>query len=68
MSYTERDACCATSPGKDDVMSYCRRRDKVNETFFYGFKECNLKTIKEKIVPAMLSGDTWEITDREVCL
>jgi hypothetical protein len=68
MSYTQQEACCATSPAKDDVMSYCRRRAKVDETFFYGFEECNQKIIKEKIVPAMLSGGAWAIENREACL
>lgn len=68
MTFKETKECCATSPGKDDVMSYCRSRGKVDAEFFYGFKECNLRTIKNKIVPAMLSGGAWNIADREKCL
>lgn len=68
MTYQETLACCATSPAKNDVMSYCRPRESVNETKFFGFEECNLRTIKTKIVPAMLSGGKWNIEDREKCL
>jgi len=68
MTYKETQACCAVSPAKNDVMSYCRDRIAVNETKFFGFEECNLRTIKNKIVPAMLSGGAWNIADREVCL
>jgi hypothetical protein len=67
MSYAEQEICCASSAAKDDVMSYCRRRDRVNTTFFYGFKDCNRRTIKEKVIPAMLKGDAWAIADREIC-
>lgn len=55
----ERDACCAQSENRDDVLSYCRSRSAVNEDFFYGFKDCNLKNIQEIVIPAMLSGDKW---------
>ena len=59
---------CATSPARDDVMSYCRKRSEVDDEYFYGFKECNRKMIKEKIDPAMLSGGAWAIIDREAYL
>lgn len=68
MSYQETLACCAESPAKNDVMSYCRDRASVNETKFFGFEECNLRNIKNKVVPAMLSGGAWNIADREKCL
>jgi hypothetical protein len=68
MTYKETLECCAVSPAKNDVMSYCRDRNSVNETKFFGFEECNLKIIKNKIVPAMLSGGTWNIANRDVCL
>jgi hypothetical protein len=68
MTYKETLECCKTSPAKDDVMSYCRSRAKVDAEFFYGFAECNLRTIKDKIVPAMLEGKAWNISDREKCL
>ena len=67
LSYAEQKACCQNSPAKDDVMSYCRDRYKVDATFFYGFKECNQRTIKNKIVPALLNGSEWRLKDREVC-
>lgn len=59
--------CCATSPNKDDVMSYCRSRAKVNDEFFYGFGECNVKMLKERVVPAMLKGGAWNIANRVKC-
>lgn len=68
MSNAESAACCSESPAKNDVMSYCRKRSLVNAEHFYGFESCNLKTIKEKIVPAMLKGGAWRIKNREKCL
>lgn len=68
MSYQETLKCCEESPAKNDVMSYCRARASVDETKFFGFEECNRRTIKNKIVPAMLSGGAWNIADREKCL
>lgn len=68
MSYQEKLKCCEESPAKNDVMSYCRDRASVNEEKFFGFEECNLRNIKNKVVPAMLSGGTWNIADREKCL
>lgn len=58
ISYQDMQACCEKSPNAQDVMSYCRKRTKVDEKFFYGFKECNLKTIKEMIIPKLLNGET----------
>ena len=68
MTYKEQMDCCALSENADDVMSYCRDRAGVNETFYNKFQECNLRTIKNKIIPAMLSGGQWNIKDREKCL
>ncbi len=68
MTYQETLACCATSPAKNDVMSYCRKRNEVDENKFFGFEECNLRNIKNKVVPAMLSGGKWNIENREKCL
>lgn len=68
MTYQQKLECCATSPAKNDVMSYCRNRNTVNEENFFKFGECNLRTIKGKIIPAMLSGGAWNIADREKCL
>lgn len=67
MSYADTLKCCETSAAKDDVMSYCRNRAKVDETFFYGFRDCNRRTIKNKIIPALLKGGAWNIADREKC-
>ena len=69
MTPTESRECCALSPNKDDVMSYCRARAQVNDTnFFYGFKDCNLHNIKNLVIPAMLLGGAWKLNNREVCL
>lgn len=67
MDYNTSLKCCETSPSKDDVMSYCRSREKVKDDFYYKFSECNLRNIKDKIIPAMLSGGDWAIKDRYKC-
>jgi hypothetical protein len=67
LDYRAAQACCALSPSRDDVMSYCRNRAKVDENFFNKFEACNLNIIKNKIVPAMLSGGAWAIEGREKC-
>ena len=67
LSLDEIQRCCEESLSKNDVMSYCRKRNKVNENFFYAFESCHLKTIKEKIVPALLKGGEWAVKDRESC-
>ena len=67
MSYQEQQACCATSASRDDVMSYCRARTSVNDTFFYGFRDCSRKIITTKIIPAMLSGGEWSLKGLEAC-
>jgi hypothetical protein len=67
MDYKEMEACCEESPAKDDVMSYCRKRKKVDENFFYGFKDCNLRIIKNQIIPALLNGSAWALPERETC-
>lgn len=68
MTYQEQLACCAKSESKDDVMSYCRNRSAVNDTdFFYGFKDCNLRNLKNRIIPALMSGGAWDIKNLEVC-
>lgn len=68
MSYQESQLCCANSPAKEDVMSYCRNRTLVNDEAFFGFKDCNLRNIKNKVIPAMLGGKAWNIANREKCL
>jgi hypothetical protein len=67
LDYKEAQACCAQSPSRNDVMSYCRDRSKVDQNFFNKFEACSLRTIKNKIVPALLSGGSWSIKDREKC-
>ncbi|GEM_PF-2382548 len=67
IDYKETQACCALAENKNDVLSYCRQRDMVNENFFYGFEACNMKTIREKIIPAMLKGGEWELKDVAKC-
>lgn len=67
MTYQETQACCANSASKNDVMSYCRQREKVSNSFFYKFEACHMKTLKEKVVPAMLSGGAWNVADRYKC-
>lgn len=69
MTMAQSKACCEASPGRNDVMSYCRQRNKVdNDTFFHGFEACNRRIMKNQIVPAMLSGGAWNIKNREKCL
>ena len=67
LSIEEKERCCEESPAKNDVMSYCRSRNKVDANFFYGFEACNLRTIKEKIIPALLKGGEWAVKNRESC-
>lgn len=64
----ERYACCEASPNKEDVMSYCRDRKKVDANFFYGFEKCNIEMIEELVVPAMLKGRDWNVRGRKRCL
>lgn len=68
MTYEQTLECCKDSPAKNDVMSYCRNREKVKGDFYYGFAECNRRTIKDKIIPALLSGGKWNVENREKCL
>lgn len=67
MTYQEKLKCCEESPSKNDVMSYCRDRNKVQGDFFYGFEECNKRIIKDKVVPALLNGGEWRLLNREQC-
>jgi hypothetical protein len=68
ISYEQTKECCATSENRNDVLSYCRARDQVDENFFYGFESCNLKTIKDQVIPAMLSGGEWDIKNKVKCI
>ena len=68
MNYEQQAACCKASPNRNDVMSYCRDRTAVNDTeIFFGFQGCNLRNIKNKIIPALLAGGSWNIPDLEEC-
>jgi hypothetical protein len=67
MEYQAIQECCKQSTARNDVMSYCRHRPSVSESFFYRFEACNIKTIKEKVIPRMLSGGEWRIEDSEKC-
>lgn len=68
MTYQEKEACCAKSASRNDVMSYCRDRSKINDTtMFYKFGACNLRNLKNKIIPAMMKGSTWAVAGREKC-
>lgn len=69
LSLDERNACCARSPSKDDVMSYCRNREssRVNETTYNKFESCTLGILKDRVVPAMLQGGARRIDEELHC-
>lgn len=67
MTYREMMACCEKSPSKNDVLSYCRQRKKVNEVYFHRFESCNLNMIERLIAPAIRDGGTWNVPGRSVC-
>ena len=67
MDYKKKLACCAKSPSKNDVLSYCRQRNKVDENFMHGFESCNQSMIDKLIVPALVSGGKWNIRGRKRC-
>ena len=67
LTLDQRQECCAQSPSKDDVLSYCRNRRAVNETFMHGFESCNQEMIEDLIVPAMLDGGKWQVEPRTAC-
>lgn len=52
----DTEACCKQSPGRNDVMSYCRKRSTVNETQYYGFTECTKKYVQKTTVRLLLKG------------
>lgn len=68
LSYKEKMECCEQSPAKNDVMSYCRNRRAVDENHFFGFEACQLRNLKDKVIPAMLNGGDWNVANRENCL
>lgn len=67
MSAKEQRACCAKSPSRNDVLSYCRNRNKVDENFMHGYEECNQSMIEELVIPALTSGGNWKIRGRKRC-
>jgi len=67
MTYEEKQACCALSPSKDDVLSYCRKRAHVNENFMHGFESCNQDMIERLVVPAIINGGDWNLKNRSKC-
>lgn len=67
LTLEERNACCAASPSKDDVLSYCRNRAAVDENFMHKFESCNVDMIRDLVVPAMLKGQRWKISPRSKC-
>lgn len=67
LTLQQRNACCDASAAKNDVMSYCRKRDLVSEEVMYGFKECNLDKIQNLIIPAMLKGGRWNVDNSKRC-
>ncbi len=67
MTYEEKIKCCEQSENRDDVLSYCRQRSDVNESFMHGFESCNRQMIETSIVPALLSGGKWQFPNRLKC-
>lgn len=67
LSLSQRDECCEQSPSKNDVLSYCRKRPNISESFMHGFESCSLDKINELVVPAMLSGGDWHINTETSC-
>ncbi len=51
-------ACCAKSAGREDVMSYCRNRQLVDESYYFGFTKCTKRFVQKKVVPLLLKGGT----------
>jgi hypothetical protein len=48
--------CCQASPNGNDVMSYCRARGSIAGEFYFGFKECALRFLREEMIPRLLEG------------
>lgn len=64
----QRKACCANSPGKKDVLSYCRDRNLVSKDKMYGFEACNQSMLDDLVIPALTSGGEWHVRGRKRCL
>jgi hypothetical protein len=52
----QRLECCKSSPGGQDVVSYCRDRNAPNKDFFHKFTGCTQKYLTETTLPSLLSG------------
>lgn len=49
-------ACCAASPARNDVMSYCRNREKVFTQHAHAFTDCTLGFLESTAIPLLLAG------------
>jgi hypothetical protein len=49
-------ACCDQSAAGNDVMSYCRDRSKVSDTFYFGYTQCTRDYLKNVTAPALING------------
>ncbi len=67
MTLEQRRQCCKQSENRNDVLSYCRDRNRVDESFMHGFESCNRDMISKKVVPAILRGGNWRISNRTRC-
>ncbi len=56
LPYPESQKCCQTSPGANDVMSYCRDRSRVRGPFYYRYTSCTKDYLQNSTLPALLSG------------
>lgn len=54
-------ACCAASPSKNDVMSYCRDRQNPRPQF----TECSLNWLETQAIPRLLRGGAHRYQDQE---
>lgn len=59
-------ACCKNSPNASDVMSPCRDRSKVSETFFYKFENCTSDYFKKEFIP-LLQNSGYGSTQQTYC-
>jgi len=62
-----REQLMATAPDWLPGLFPQARLSPMEDPFFYGFRDCNLRTIKNKIIPALLNGGEWKIADCEKC-
>jgi hypothetical protein len=56
MTGMARVACCRTSPGSQDVMSYCRNRTGVRGPYYFRYASCTKEYLATTTVPALLNG------------